>query len=357
MVDSKNGKKNIFYGKESIQAFRKNRQIAASLEEYHAKVRQLKEKLNIFREMHLQYCCHMMQKMFCMMGDKVCVNGNLEGLLKSKITNYDMFVFLLKLGCLMNCVSVLGKVKLCNFLVYDAKLCWNKSCFNVLMRKLLLRIDKSQFNTSIIFYCLSKVLKEDEKAVYRGSFYRRVLSLLCQLVKLRLCDPQCAEQHDVLEMGIISCAVMMGTMYKQYINIIRASGDIKYSTGFKQVVAGMGQQKYHRGAFAELCATILSKVSSMNDARCNKAVLFHGLHMPGGIITNASEHFLGRITQCIDNNVMFFNVIIEDLAMQICTMLDKMHLAAMQEEIEAYCAAYSKIIRGSRGQGGEGPSR
>ncbi|AAZ68115.1 DUF3514 domain-containing protein [Ehrlichia canis] len=225
---------------------------------------------------------------------------------------------------------------------------------NKILKKFLVHVEKSQLNESIINFYFCHLLSEDDNAVYSGRFYKRVLSTLCQLVRLRLCDPDCVEQHDVLNLGIVSCAMIMGTMYKQYISLQHFSGDVKGYPSFSQVVTCMGPQRHHRGVFAQLCVTILCKICGLNNLQYNEAVLFNGLYMPGGLITNASEHFLGKITQCINNNEMFFGVVIEDLATQVCMMLDRMHLAAVKEEIEAYCAAYDKIMHSSSGQG---PSR
>ncbi|AUO54372.1 DUF3514 domain-containing protein [Ehrlichia canis] len=257
MDPRKPDKKNIFYGRASLQAFRQNRLVAPSVEAYHIGVRQLKEKLNPFREMHLQYCCHMMQGIFCMVGNKVHVNKNVDDFLKSKVIDHAMLVFVLKLGCLMNCVAILGKNNFFSSLAYDAQLYWDKSVLNTLLKKLLASISAAQISIPVVNFHFSQLLNQGDQAAHSGTFYRRVLSVLCQLVRLRLCDPSCENQHNMLDLGIVSCAMIMGTMYKQYISMLHFSGDVEGHPSFSQVVTCMGPQRPHRGVFARLCVTII----------------------------------------------------------------------------------------------------
>ncbi|RZB12418.1 DUF3514 domain-containing protein, partial [Ehrlichia minasensis] len=354
----KQGKKNIVYSKDSLIPLHIDKYSTLSNQEYRVAANKFKNKLFVFQNAHINYCCDILTSIFYVKDLRVHVNAQLEGLL-GKVTDPQLCIFIVKVGLLINFAAVFPDNNFCAAITYNARLCWDKAIVNTLLRKFLAYISNGKFDIPVLHFYFSRILPSpsENRAMHSPVFYRRVLCILCELVKLRLCDPDCANRHGVLEFGIVHCAMLLGTMYKHYGTLARSSGRIGSGVNFSILVTHMGPASPHRGVFGKLCVAILRKLTCMYSLHYNESILIEGLHVPAGIVLSASENFCDRVRQCVNSGGIDFGIIIDDMAMQVCLLLDKMHLAAIEEEIVSYSMLYHKLMNDHGGDKHQGPSR
>lgn len=129
----------------------------------------------------------------------------------------------------------------------------------------------------------------------------------------------------VLNFAIVSCAMILGSMYSK-IEVVTSK-------------ARVGEGK-HTEVFGLMCYYVLYKMQYMYDVDSNVTVVIGNLCFPSLLVEQCSVNFLDIAKVKIANDNMSFDVIMNDLANNICLLMTKDNLAAFEQHIREYSYIY-----------------
>ena len=308
-----------------------------------------------FKMMHLQYCYDIAQEMFFVQSNKLYTKNNLLSFLKLNIQNYELCVFLLKLSYVLSCTVVIRRPTFAKNLVYNASFFREPSILCDCIEKLFSSVQSGYTSIEVvrrILYSYHVKRFPQNSTLYSGAFFSELLKILGHLVSIRLSVPNYL--NKILDFAIVNCSMILGSMYSNYRYLTGIKGMIADETIFNMLVDHMGSTGSCKGKLGLMCYRVLCNMLYMYNEDYNSDVLICGMYLPERVVKQCSKYFLDKVANNVVNSTMGFHVIMEDLSMLICSMIDRFNLAAFEKEIQAYSNLYDVMVRSSGTQKDQG---
>ncbi|CEI85091.1 Uncharacterized protein ehr_00473 [Ehrlichia minasensis] len=317
-------------------------------------------KFCALKMMHLKYCCDMSKKIFLMQKGKIYTCNRVLSFLRLNIPNYRMCIFVLKLFYVLNCTEIISQPTFCKSLVYNAYffrrpsiLC---SCISDLLVTMQHGYPSMDAIRGVLYRCHVRVLSQNNTStLHGGAFFSELLQVLVCLASIRLSVPDCLAEE--LDFTIVGCSMLLGSLYSNYKHIAGLEINLTKESGIGALLDCMGSTGPCRGKLGTICYYMLCNMLYMYNASYNTDVLMCGVCLPARLVKQCSQYFYSKVENSVGNGTMGFHVIIEDLSMLICSMLDRFNLAAFEREIQAYADLYDMVIHNSNVMENQGLER
>ncbi|AAZ68117.1 DUF3514 domain-containing protein [Ehrlichia canis] len=329
--------------------------LALASKKSQAKRQALNIKFYNFKMMHLQYCYDIAQEMFFVQNNKLYTKYDLLSFLRLNIQNYELCVFLLKLSYVLNCTIVIRQPTFAKNLVYNASFFHEPSILCDCIGKLFSSVQSGYTSIEVMhkILCSYHVKRFPQNStLYSGAFFSELLKILGHLVSIRLSEPNYL--NKILDFAIVNCSMMLGSMYSNYRYLTGIKGMIADEATFNMLVDHMGSTGSCKGKLGLMCYRVLCNILYMYNGDYNNDVLICGMYLPERVVKQCSQYFSDKIVNNVVNNTMGFHVIMEDISMLICSMIDRFNLAAFEKEIQAYSNLYDMMVRSSGTQKDQG---
>ncbi|WDM85351.1 DUF3514 domain-containing protein [Ehrlichia sp. JZT12] len=303
--------------------------------------------LKEFKDMHFYCCVDVIRSVFYVYNDFICIHEDSLLFLMGSTQYYELCLSVLKVSCMVQFSSMFNIPKVANGFIYNFKLFKNSREFDIEFIKMINCLQNEYQNLREAVVCLYKSrdyvsFYMQSREILPPSFFDDLLKMLCDFVSLRLtCNNYCTT--SLIDFIIVSTAMVIGTMYANYKYMFNSRSDSRIIEGFFDLIDAMGMKSVCRGNLGLACHNILKIFLHMYNSNNNDLRIIGNMYFPRVLMQKCSPFFFSKVERNINSGTMSFNVVLEDLSLVICGLVDKCNVMAFSREILAYSMIYSQL--------------
>ncbi|WP_237422685.1 DUF3514 domain-containing protein [Ehrlichia canis] len=350
-VASANGKRTLH--KNILSEFIKSSAKSAVGEDIEKNKADFKQRICVFKAIHFEYCRSIGRELFEEQRGKILLRKGIISFIKRVIPNRKICTFIFKLAYMLNCMEMVNRPDVANSMICNLLLYSNQSLLDENLVQIVQCVQSGanvEEASKVLHGCCFKMANCDHE-FYDGEFFRNVLDVFQKLMLFRLVGANCPKK--VLDLVIVKCAMIIGTMYTGYRCFIKSQGGFSDDESIAAIIehmyggGGDAKTKPHAGRVGVICCNMLVNLMNMYDPESNGIVQISGICFPEKLICQCSEHLSNEIERNMAEGTMGYEVIMENLAMCLYSTIENFDIAACREETEVYSAIYNEIIRSS----------
>ena len=316
---------------------------------YRKRQRHFTTMLKFFKDMHFYYCAHIIKTVFYQDKGLVYVHRNSLTFLAQSTGYYRLCIFLLKISCMVQFGSMFNVPKIVNGLIYNFKLFKSPCDLDLAFVGIINALGNKKLNLREEVVKLYKnrsytELYMQDREFFPPDFFSDLLKMLCEFVQIRLTDSNCHTPLGLVDFIIVSSAMMIGTLYNNYRQMFHSISGRRNIESLSSLIKIMNIKDSCRGNLGLECYELLKVMLRMYNSNINGLGFIGNLYFPRILIQKGSKFFVTKIEQSIISNTMSFGVILEDLSLIICNLVDRWNVMACNNEISAYDKIYSELM-------------
>ncbi|RZB12259.1 DUF3514 domain-containing protein [Ehrlichia minasensis] len=304
------------------------------------------KELVVLRHMHLVYLRNICKSMFTVTAGRLyCSQYLVESLIVQQTGDPALFYFLIKASCILTCAQLCNNAAVWRSIFYNNYFLLDASSLDNVVIELIGCMQPG--SATRLRVCVpvvyEKYMRSKPRILRDPQYFRRLLSLLCRLVNMRLCVSGISEQ--VLDFAIVNVSSMFGCMYLNYANVV----GLPVETDIDEIISNIKSNNLKKGVLGRQCFLLFIQFSNIYGVVLNDTSTMQicGMDFPPILVQQCSEHFTSQVASAIASGSMGFHVVMQNISMRLCALVDRMSIAACEEEISAYAEIYDRMIKGS----------
>ncbi|RZB12261.1 DUF3514 domain-containing protein, partial [Ehrlichia minasensis] len=330
---------------QSLNLFLTVKDSKTSRERHHMRMA-FDNELRVVRRMHFVYLRNICKSIFIVTANRLyCGRHLVESLIVQQTGDPYLLNFLLKASWILDCARLCNNAAVRRRLIYNNYFLLDASSLDNAVVDLINCMQPG--STSRLRVCVPNVydryMRFSPRIIHNPQYFRRLLSLLCRLVNMRLCVSGTSE--EVLDFAIVNLCIMFGCMYSNYANF----AGLPVEANIEEIIDNMKSSNLKRGVLGRKCFSLFMQFSNVYGVVFNNAntIRICDIDFPPVLLQQCSEHFAGQVEHAVASGSMGFHVVMQNISMQLCMLVDKMSIAACEEEISAYAEIYDRMINSS----------
>ena len=315
---------------------------------YRRKQSYFSNMLKRLKDMHFCFCIDVMGSIFYAHNDFICIHESSILFLMHSTQYYQLCLSILKVSCMVQLGSMLNIPKVINSFIYNFKSFKSSRDFDMEFINMLycLQNERQNLREKIMYLYKSRDYVSfymQDREILPPWFFNDLLKMLCEFVSLRLTGSG-YYSTSLVDFIIVSTAMVLGTMYVSYRCMFNSRNDSRGVKSFFDLIDAMGIKDTCKGNLGLACYNILKIFLHMYNSNNNDLRVIGNMYFPRSLVQKCSEFFISKVECNINNNTMSFGVVLEDLSLIICGLVDRCNIIACSNEILAYDMMYSQLI-------------